>query len=458
MIKYNYRKIRLISIKGEITLFEAVERSALPNFISEKLSNRKKLVFLEGKNTESFCVLFAFFLKEGIPFLILPPNLHKNSINGLITDYSPSLVITGIETELHSEEQCILSDVKISCYKSKDNFIHTELALMILTSGSTRSPQACKLSFSNIKSSSEMIATTLDMIATDVGVTTLPPSYIFGLSLIFSHFSVGGSIFLQNEPIFTRKFWENLKQIKNANFGAVPTQYTMLHKIYGDKLDLSGMRYLTQAGGGMSLELRNYINDKCLKGLCDFYVMYGQTEASPRICVNKVTNQPSKKSSVGRVVPGGKISLRNKDENGIGELCYEGPNVFIGYATGYKDLSSYDPPEILNTGDLATIDEDGYVEIVGRKKRITKINGIRVNLDSIELLLRGKYGNCAVISDKDDQLTIFFVEDQSETKKIEISRLIGLHVRNIKFVKLSDLPVMENQKINYKMLIGMINE
>jgi len=458
MISYNLRNIRLISFDKQQSLFEVSEKSALPNLVNSKLGNERKLVFVEGKNTESFCVLFAFLLRQGIPFLVFPPNLVRSRIDKLVADYLPTLVITDAKTDLYSEKEIVISDVKVCTFRGNDKYIHPELALMILTSGSTGSPQACKLSYNNILSSSEMISDSLNMVATDTAITTLPPSYIYGLSVIFSHFFVGASIFLQNEAIFSRKFWDELKQIKNSNFGAVPTQYSMLHKIYGEKLNLTGLRYLTQAGGAMTLELKNFVHKKCLESLCDFYVMYGQTEASPRICVNKITKQVDKMSSVGKVVPGGKISLHNIDKKNVGELCYEGPNVFMGYASGINDLEMCDPPLLLNTGDLATIDHDGYVEIVGRLKRITKINGIRTNLDSIESWLRDEYVNCAVISSGDDQLTVFIVGFLGDTKKIEISKHLGLHINKINFITLNELPLMQNQKIDYNALAAISDE
>ena len=457
MITYNQKKIYVTSSSKKSSLFDLTRKSSIVDYIESKIGENKSLVFIVGKNSEIFCVLFSYFLGKGVPFLVIPAGLKKNSLVNLISTYKPRMVITEFQCDLNVQDQLVIGELKISFFQENCEPVNKELALMILTSGSTGSPQACLLSYSNIVASSEAINKTLDMSAGDVAVTTLPPSYIYGLSIIFSHFAVGASIFIQNEPIISRNFWNNLNAIGNANFGAVPTQYEMLKKVYGAKLDLNGLRYITQAGGGMSVDLKKYVLEKCKETTCDFYVMYGQTEAAPRICVNKLTKNESKIYSVGKVVPGGKISLRNMDKNGVGELCYEGPNVFQGYATSEKDLVLYDPPVILNTGDLARIDQDEYIEIVGRIKRITKVNGIRTNLDSIEGQLREKFGQCAVVSAQDDQLAIFFIKDGTEKQKIEVSKYVGLHINKIKFLKLTEFPLTENQKIDYNALVEMLN-
>ena len=88
--------------------------------------------------------------------------------------------------------------------------------------------------------------------------------------------------------------------------------------------------------------------------------MYGQTEATARMSYLPPQMVKTKQESIGIAIPGGKFSLRNKDKNGVGELFYGGENVYMGYAYSMIDLRADSNNNVLNTGDLARADEDGY--------------------------------------------------------------------------------------------------
>lgn len=100
----------------------------------------------------------------------------------------------------------------------------------------------------------------------------------------------------------------------------------------------------------------------------------------------------------GVAIPGGQFKLIDVDGNEItdvfttGELVYEGENVTLGYAECGDDLIKGDERGgVLQTGDMAQFDKDGYYYIVGRKKRFLKIYGNRVNLDEMDRLIKGKF-------------------------------------------------------------------
>jgi acyl-CoA synthetase (AMP-forming)/AMP-acid ligase II len=120
--------------------------------------------------------------------------------------------------------------------------------------------------------------------------------------------------------------------------------------------------------------------------------MYGQTEASPRISYLPFKKAKTKIGSIGKVIPGGKIFLINKNKkSGVGELSYKGNNVFMGYTLGQKDLQkSKRKITILKTGDLAKKDREGYYYVVGRKDRIVKVAGNRIDLEELNKIARTK--------------------------------------------------------------------
>ena len=190
--------------------------------------------------------------------------------------------------------------------------------------------------------------------------------------------------------------------------------------------------------------------------------MYGQTEATARMSYLPFNKLKQKIGSIGKAIPGGKFSLRNiyKDESfnkKIGELVYEGHNVTDGYANTFDDLDDIKENNFkLNTGDIAWIDEDKYVFLLGRIKRFAKISGIRVSLVDVENIIASLGYPCAVISD-DRDLKVFIeipdkiLLDMNKMKK-EITAKINISPNSINLTRKAKLPRIESGKINYKVM------
>ena len=144
--------------------------------------------------------------------------------------------------------------------------------------------------------------------------------------------------------------------------------------------------------------------------------MYGATEASPRISYLPHISALDKCGRIGISIPGGEILLRN--DNGeiikkpgiVGELEYHGLNVAMGYANNGEDLIKPDEWNgVLRTGDLAKMDHDGFFYIVGRKKRIIKLHGNRINLDEIEQRLSENFPNDDFACTGNDNMIHLFI-------------------------------------------------
>ena len=158
-------------------------------------------------------------------------------------------------------------------------------------------------------------------------------------------------------------------------------------------------------------------------------------------------------------IPGGRLSLKNEEgqlitsDNVVGELVYEGPNVFLGYSKGFEDLSKSDEQfNVLPTGDLAKRDEDGFYYIVGRLARFVKLFGHRINLADIENMLL-KQGTEVICKGKDDNLEIYMLnEHESKAKAIKklVSQFLKVNINSLKVYCISSFPRNETGKINYK--------
>ena len=115
----------------------------------------------------------------------------------------------------------------------------------------------------------------------------------------------------------------------------------------------------------------------------DLYVMYGQTEATARMAYLPPHLAAERPSTIGIPIDGGELRIDG------GELVYAGPNVMLGYAESAADLARGPSITELRTGDLAVQHDDGLYEIVGRRSRIAKLYGTRLDLDLAERIDRG---------------------------------------------------------------------
>ena len=176
--------------------------------------------------------------------------------------------------------------------------------------------------------------------------------------------------------------------------------------------------------------------------------MYGQTEATSRMAYLPFRYIKKKIGSIGIPIPNGKISIDERNS----EIIYKGKNVSLGYARNYKDLGKGDKnKQILKTGDLGKKDKDGFFYIKGRKSRMVKIYGHRVNLDELEVLLKNLGIKCACISF--EKKIIIFYNQRVVAKIIKIiSNYTTLNLNYFKMNYIKKFPINENNKISYRNL------
>ena len=217
------------------------------------------------------------------------------------------------------------------------------------------------------------------------------------------------------------EFWDLFEAENVTSFHGVPNTYEMLQHIGMFEEDFPSLRTLSQAGGKLSRELQEYYARYAAENGKRFVIMYGQSEATAAISWLPPEDALRKSGSAGRVVPGGSIRLIDEAGNeikaphGRGELCYQGPNVAMGYAQRGEDLSAGDEWNgKLRTGDIAEFDEDGYISITGRLKRYIKMAGHRVSLDEIDGMIMDELNILSASVGTDDHLTVFVTDDRDK--------------------------------------------
>jgi acyl-CoA synthetase (AMP-forming)/AMP-acid ligase II len=268
--------------------------------------------------------------------------------------------------------------------------LHPDLALLLSTSGSTGSPKLVRLSRDNVRSNARAIASALSLGPADRGITSLPLHYCFGLSVLHSHLVSGGSVSVTDHSVLEAAFWETVDRQQVTALAVVPHAVELL--VGTGELDRShpSLRLVAQAGGRMP---EGRVRDIAALGRRRGFglaVMYGQTEATARICVLDPALTEAHPDAVGRPVPGTSVHLDRTvpgAAQGAGEVVVRGPGVMMGYAEHTDDLALGAMLTELRTGDLGRVDPDGILRIVGRRSGFVKVLGLRIDLASVESAL-----------------------------------------------------------------------
>ncbi|MCR5667281.1 MAG: AMP-binding protein [Eubacterium sp.] len=432
--------------------------------LAAKINGSRNLVFSFCKNSiGSVAGYLAFLESRNVP-LLLKADIDAELRENLIQIYRPQYLYLPVEMKaLYADYEEVWSryDYVLLQTPYEKELMAENLALLLTTSGSTGSPKLVRQSYQNIKSNAKAIAQYLKLDETERPITTLPMNYTYGLSIINSHLLCHATILLTDYTLMQREFWNFLKEQKATSFGGVPYTYEMLKRLRFFKMDLPSLRYMTQAGGKLRAELHKEFAEYAKEQKKEFIVMYGQTEATARMAYLPGEKALEKYGSMGIAIPGGKLWLKDVDgleitkPDVVGELVYEGDNVTLGYAEQREDLARGDERGgILETGDMARMDEDGYFYIVGRKKRFLKIFGNRVNLDETERLLNGAFEDLEIAcAGSDDKMAIYYVGEADEASiRHYISQKSGLHPSAFKAVQVEKIPKNDAGKILYNKL------
>ena len=412
----------------------------------------KQLAFLLCQNDLDAVAWYLAALEAGQPVALLAATLDAALLGELCARYRPERVVAaappsadyqaGVHPGLWSRRSA-----------APEAPPHDDLALLLSTSGSTGSPKLVRLTRKSVEANAASIAAALHIAATDVPVAHLPMHYSYGLSVLNSHLLCGAAILLTCDGLVAPGFWDMVRRRGVNSFSGVPYTYHLLRRLGLDRLKVPALTTMTQAGGKLDVDTIAHFHAALDARGGRFAVMYGQTEATARITVLPHADIPRRPGSVGRAIPGGRLSLAGPDD---GELCYHGPNVMMGYATLRADLARGD--ELggrLMTGDRARIDEDGYLYVLGRARRDAKVFGLRINLDEVEAMVRA-HGAAAVVGGEDKLVVWCEFGDAAahEALRDELCGRLRLHRSAFDFRRVDALPTRDSGKIDYPALAG----
>lgn len=415
--------------------------------------SRMLVLLLCSNNIATIISYIGCMITGNVPILI-SANSNKELISDICDIYKPNLIISSKNDN---------PDPIITKSHSKYLSLYEHLGLLMLTSGSTNAPKLIRLSYDNLRSNALAIIDYLNISSSEKPYIHLPIQYSYALSILNSHLLVGCELIITKNSPAQSSFWHDLRRFRCTSLSGVPSSYELYKQVGFFSRIPQSINTLTQAGGHLNKELVTYFSREAQRKGINFYVMYGQTEASPRISYASTETLLNNPKTIGKPIPGGTWWVEDlngikQDCNSKGRLFYSGANVMLGYSNCRQDLKKPDENNrILDTGDIAYLDMNGNAELIGRSSRIVKIHGTRVCLDELERALSEKNGTVYCVGD-DNLIAICYLSSQTVTMdKKSIAKIINVHPTCIKIFSVAKIPITDSGKPNYNILKDIVD-
>ena len=289
-----------------------------------------------------------------------------------------------------------------------------EMSIMLFTSGTTSKSKVVALSHRNMVSNVMDFASVLDIDSSDRILSFLPLHHVFECTVGMLY-----SLYIGAERSFCegiRHIVQNLNEYNITFASFVPAIYESMHKTIIKNLEKEGkleaVRKLMEANKDKTMtEKKEIFKDihNVFGGQIKLFVSgaaalekeveedfrawginlcqgYGLTETSPVIGVE--TNENFRVGSIGKALPHVQAKIEDANDEGMGELVVKGPNIMLGYYNDEEATKEVLEEGWFRTGDLAKIDEDGYIFICGRKKSVIVLkNGKNIFPEEMENLV-----------------------------------------------------------------------
>lgn len=418
-------------------------------FVSHGWQDRDR-VLLAGDNSFFWVTAYLGVLQAGLVCVPLPINISRTDLSHVLNATDARWAFVQARFAVTQKEAlkslALVTDREVDNLEGATSFdqIRAEaatlnidraasagddLAALMFTSGSTGKPRGVMVSHANIIANTQSIVQYLGLTPDDRTMTVLPFHYCFGTSLLHTHLHVGASLVIDPRFMYPEKVLERMQETECSGFAGVPSHFQiLLRKSSFRKRQFPHLRYVQQAGGHLApsfiRELRETLPSTKI------FVMYGQTEATARLAYVPPEDLDRKRGSIGRAIPGVKLQVSNQTgqpviPGEIGEIIAEGGNVTQGYWRDPAETALHFRNGKLYTGDLATVDEEGFIYVVDRAKDFLKCGGKRVSCRQLEekLLEFDELLEVAVVGMADELLgeavKVFVVPRNSHSEGLE---------------------------------------
>lgn len=342
-----------------------------------------------------------------------------------------------------------------------DTDVHAP-ALALLSSGSEKTPKTIILTHKNLSAQITQAHTSIDLHARDVLFNTLPAFHAFGLSIgMLVPMLCGVRSFQYPNPLHYRLIPELIYGC-DATILLGTNTFLREYAKTAHSYDFYNIRYVFSGGE----KLQPSVFEEWIKRFAIVVLEgYGTTEASPLVSINN--RMYHKIGTVGKLIPDMQakiVPVEGIDQGG--ELYLKGPNIMAGYATSLTPLKLQHLEDgWYPTGDIASIDDMGFISIHGRKRRFAKISGEMVSLEAIEkticqYLPDETHAVVAIKDIKKGEALVLVTTDASITAR-KLRKLIPIDELNNmmtpkKVIHMVDLPKLATGKVNYPVLLSNI--
>lgn len=375
-------------------------------------------------------------LDKGLPYEELESSIVRSSATAIVFDKAHKALVeelrdsgnTGItdyicmdEIDGYENVQALISEGQDLVEAGMDDYMKLPIdkdamAILLFTSGTTSMAKAVMLSHYNITFDIYSMMQVEDIRHGDVNMAFLPYHHTFGATGQLLMIAAGATTTYCEGLKYIQK---NIAEYKVSVFVCVPLLIESIYKRIMSTIKKEGKEKKFQTGIKLSRLLLKFGIDKRRKIFKDVHAQlggnlryvisgasaldpvaaegfdamgilayqgYGMTEASP--CIAAETAMEHKAGSIGRGMPGIEVAIDNPNEDGIGELIARGPNVMLGYYENEKETAKVIQDGWLHTGDLAYVDDEGYIFICGRMKNVIVLkNGKNVYPEELEVLI-----------------------------------------------------------------------
>jgi long-chain acyl-CoA synthetase len=273
--------------------------------------------------------------------------------------------------------------------------IDLDPAALIYTSGSTGRPKGVVLTHLNIRSAAESITTYLENTANDVILNVLPLSFDYGLYQVLMAFKVGARLVLERSFTYPYSVIETAIREGVTGLPIVPTMASILLQMDLSQLRFPALRYITNTAAALPTNHIRKLREAFPQAR--LFSMYGLTECK-RVSYLPPEQLDIRPTSVGKAIPNSEVYLVDESGRRVGpgvpgELVVRGANVMQGYWELPEETEKVLKPglfpgeKVLYSGDIFTMDEEGYLYFVGRKDDIIKTRGEKVSPKEVEDVL-----------------------------------------------------------------------
>ncbi len=351
---------------------------------------------------------YGILLAQGV-VVPLPADVERDRLNAVLELCEIGLALTAgcLPPRLakalgEPAEEVLLSDGPAECsaQTSCDDAIEgwagstatrSDPAASLLTAGSTGEPKLVTLSHGNLLDNTAAIIEFLGITAADRALSLLPFHHAFGNSVMQTHLLAGATLVQAGSVFFPNSIVEAIRDLEITSFSGVPEMYRLLlTRSDLGRQPLPSLRYLAAAGGALAPQPAGELARRIAPAR--LFLMYGQTEAAARISYLDPEELQRRPGSVGRGIPGVEAEVVDSQGRPVqpgaeGEARARGPHVMLGYYRDPAATARVLRDGWLHTGDLGTVDEDGYIYLRGRASELVKISGYRVHPAEIEALV-----------------------------------------------------------------------